>query len=92
VEGDGFGTVMGMVSNWVRNGFRPQRREADGSGPQDTGACLAAPQGRKRSGPASRVELGWGSARCWVDMEKTARDPFLIFKFLFPFDFSCIWK
>jgi hypothetical protein len=29
------------------------------------------------------VELGRGSAQCWADAEKTARDPFLTFKFLF---------
>jgi hypothetical protein len=55
-----FGMVTCAVSGQVRNGFPPQRREADVWDPRDTRARLAATQGRKRSGLASCVEIGPG--------------------------------
>jgi hypothetical protein len=87
-----FGMVTSEVSGWVHNGFRLRRREADVQALRGTGAHFLATQGRKQRGLASRVELGWGSVWCWADAEKTSRDPFPIFKFLFPFDFSGRWK
>jgi hypothetical protein len=82
-EGDEFRMVTDAVLGRVRNGFHPWRREADVRGPWDTGARLVVTWGRKRHRPASCAELDRGSARCWANVNKMARDLFPIFKFLF---------
>jgi hypothetical protein len=78
-----FGMVTCAVSGRVRNSFHPQRREADVRGPRDTRARLQRPREGSGVGWLRVWKLGRGSTRCWADAEKTTRDPFPIFKFLF---------